>query len=154
MRAASTMTRDVVCVPTELPLRRAWELMQQMRVRHLPVVSNGALVGVLSDRDLLLRSATDLKGRVVVGDGVVGEAMALEPRVCHPSTSVSALAQTMIDHKIDALPVVSEADLKRVVGLVTSTDLLWLLIDAANVNALPIDFNLHAASKEGELMAA
>jgi CBS-domain-containing membrane protein len=36
MKAASTMTRDVVCVPPELPLARAWSLMQEMRVTTCP----------------------------------------------------------------------------------------------------------------------
>jgi CBS domain-containing protein len=153
MKASSTMTRDVVCVPPELPLARAWALMQDMRVRHLPVVQHGALVGMLSDRDVLLRAVADERGHAIVDDGVVGAAMTMQPRTCHPSTSVSLIAQTMIDDKIDALPVVSELDRKKVIGLVTSTDLLWLLIDD-NARVLPIDFSVRTVSREGVVAAA
>lgn len=58
MRAVATMSREVVCVPPELPLAKAWDLMQELRIRHLPVVQGGAFVGILSDRDVLLRSNT------------------------------------------------------------------------------------------------
>lgn len=153
MKASSTMTRDVVCVPPELSLDRAWSLMQDMRVRHLPVVQHGALVGILTDRDVLLRAVADSRGHPLVDDGIVGEAMTMEPRTCHTTTSVSAIAQAMIDHKIDALPVVSEFDRKKVVGLVTSTDLLWLLVDDDS-RVLPIDFSVRIASREGIVAAA
>jgi CBS domain-containing protein len=153
MKASSTMTRDVVCVPPELPLARAWSLMKEMRVRHLPVVQHGALVGLLSDRDVLLRAVADSRGHALVDDGVVGEAMTMDVRTCHTSTSVSLIAQTMIDHKIDALPVVSEADRNKIIGLVTSTDLLWLLVDD-NARVLPLDFTVRTASREGVVAAA
>lgn len=151
MQAASTMTRDVVCVPPELPLVRAWALMQELRVRHLPVVQHGALVGMLSDRDVLLCASRGEDGNLVVDDVFVGEAMTLQPRTCVASTTVAHLAQLMINHKIDALPILSGVD-QRVVGLVTSTDLLWLLIDD-EAKALPLDFTVRTATREGLLAA-
>jgi acetoin utilization protein AcuB len=153
MRAATTMTRDVVCVPPELPLTRAWALMQEMRVRHLPVVQHGKLVGMLSDRDVLLHAETDERDHVIVGQDLVGEAMRIEPLTCLRSTTVAALAKLMIDRKIDALPIVSEVDRKHVIGLVTSTDLLWLLVED-NDKVLPLDFTVHNASKEGLVATA
>ncbi len=141
MKAATTMTRDVVCVPPELPLSRAWSLMQELRIRHLPVVSQGALQGLLSDRDILLRAVADVRGNPFVEEGLVGEAMSLEPRICHAQTPVSQLAQVMIDEKIDALPVVSETDATKVIGLVSSTDLLWLLVHD-DETVLPMEFRV------------
>lgn len=150
MRASATMTRDVVCVPPELPLSRAWALMLELRVRHLPVVQRGSLVGIVSDRDVLARSALTDDGAVVVDDRYVGDAMTVGPFTCHTSTPVAVLAQTMIDHKIDALPVVAENDPESIVGLVTSTDLLWLLIDD-QARVLPLEFTLRSASVEGSI---
>jgi acetoin utilization protein AcuB len=152
MKASTTMTRDVVCVPPELPLRDAWSLMQERRIRHLPVVQNGALVGLLSDRDILLRAIPDARGVPTVEQGVVGEAMTFEPRTCHAATSISQLAQTMIDHKIDALPVVTEADGRKLVGLVTSTDLLWLLV-GEEPRTLSIDDAVSTVAREDSAAA-
>ena len=42
------MTRKVIVAPPELPLDRAWQLMRREQFRHLPVVSGGALVGIVS----------------------------------------------------------------------------------------------------------
>ena len=152
MRAVATMSREVVCVPPELPLAKAWDLMQELRIRHLPVVQAGALVGILSDRDVLLRSNT-LPGMFKDTD-LVGLAMTPGPLTCRSSTPVSRLAETMIERKIDALPVVSDGNPGRVIGLVTSTDLLALLVDADEEEALPILFNLRLATADGRLPEA
>ena len=54
------MTRDLVTVPPEAPLVEAARIMREAHVRHLPVVSDGFITGVLSMRDLfevMLREA-------------------------------------------------------------------------------------------------
>jgi CBS domain-containing protein len=64
------------------------------------------------------------------------------PIVCAPLASVSELAKTMIDRKIDAIPVVEG---ERLVGLVTSTDLMALLVEDETKQPLPFDFDLEDA---------
>jgi hypothetical protein len=61
MHASTTMTRNVIVVPPELALVTAWHLMIRERIRHLPVVRAGALLGMRSDRDVL-RSRDDGQG--------------------------------------------------------------------------------------------
>jgi acetoin utilization protein AcuB len=129
MRAVDIMTKNVISVPPDLALPQAWATMQRLRVRHLPVIQRGRLVGLLSDRDVLLHAVHTPEGRIVVVHGVVGAVMTTAPRVCTPPTPVAALAQTMINHKIHALPVVDDEDEEQLVGIVTSTDLFWLLVD-------------------------
>ena len=46
------MSTELVTVGLAEPARRAWETMRDRRIRHLPVVEKGQLVGILSDRDL------------------------------------------------------------------------------------------------------
>ena len=150
-RAANTMTSDVIAVPPELPLVTAWDLMKRWRFRHLPVVAERRVVGILTDRDLL-RGAADDGDDVVIGDGLVGEAMSVASITCRRDTSVSWLATAMIEHKIDGVPVVDAEG--RLVGLVTSTDLLKLLIDHDEAKLLPFDFNLRIAGQDGVLAAA
>jgi acetoin utilization protein AcuB len=142
MRAFTTMTRKVVVAPPRLPLDAAWRVMVERRIRHLPVVEGRRLVGMLSDRDVLLRATLDDDGRVIVPGVEVAFAMTPAPLVCAPLTSVSDLARTMIDRKIDAIPVVEG---ERLVGLVTSTDLLALLVEDETKQPLPFDFDLEDA---------
>lgn len=135
------MTRDVLVVPPELGLDAAWKLMDRWRIRHLPVVRAGALMGMLSDRDVLGRATVGRDGAVHIAAGlIVGEAMTPAPLVtCEASTDVVELTRTMTEKKIDAIPVVVGL---RLVGLVTSTDLLRLLIERDEARRLPFDFRL------------
>lgn len=138
--AAEPMTRKVFVVPPETSLSQAWALMRSERFRHLPVVSGGTLIGLLSDRDILLRATLE-GGQVRVPETPVGEAATAWPHVCQPDTDVCDLVRVMTEKKIDAVPVVEGTD--RLVGLVTSTDLLLLLIrlDEAKI-PLPFVFDL------------
>jgi acetoin utilization protein AcuB len=122
--------------------------MRERRIRHLPVVQGGQLVGILSDRDILLRSTLDLDGTVTAPRDPVALAMTPAPVTCGPDSKVSELARTMVERKIDAIPVVGTAG--RLIGLVTSSDLLCLLLEEASVRALPFDFRVY----EGERLVA
>ncbi|MBS2019546.1 MAG: CBS domain-containing protein [Deltaproteobacteria bacterium] len=135
------MTRDVIVVPPELSLASAWRVMTSRDIRHLPVVRAGALIGMLSDRDVMIRSTMTEDGVLVPApDLIVGEAMTTTPLVsCEPQTDVRELVRIMIGQKIDAIPVVHGL---RLVGLVTSTDLLALLLGQPEPLTIPFDFRL------------
>jgi len=136
------MTRDVIVVPPELTLANAWRVMTREHIRHLPVARAGALVGMLSDRDVLTRGTMGADGHLHVPPHlIVGEAMTPTPvETCEASTDVATLVHLMTEKKIDAVPVVKGL---RLVGLVTSTDLLLLLIDReAPPEVLPFEFHL------------
>ena len=138
--AAEPMTRKVFVVPPDIPLSTAWDLMCREHFRHLPVVSGGALVGLLSDRDILVRSTLE-DGAISVPDVRAGDAATPWPHVCTPDTDVCDLVRMMTERKIDAVPVVNGAN--ELVGLVTSTDLLLLLIPLEEAKIpLPFVFDL------------
>lgn len=135
------MTRRIVVVPPELSLDAAWETMTRNRFRHLPVVSAGALIGIVSDRDVLARATLLGDGSLHVPRVAVGEAMTPAPFVCNPDTSVSSIVRTMTEEKLDTMPVVSASG--KLVGLVTTTDLLLLLIELDEAKTpLPFQWNL------------
>ena len=106
------------------------QVMQVARIRHLPVLRDGVLVGILSHRDVLEYSASPL-------DGTLAER--LEPlrsipvtRVMHtgvhgiaPDATLAEAAREMLRYKIGCLPVVlAESAGDRMVGLLTESDLL------------------------------
>lgn len=135
MNAITPMTRRLVVVPPELSLRSAWVIMERGNMRHLLVARAGVLIGILSDRDVLLRASLAGSGDIEVPETLVGVAMTACPITCEPSTPVSELVQQMTDCQIDAIPVVKNG---RLVGLVTSTDLLLLLGHGPLVLAEPL----------------
>ena len=151
MKASSAMTREVITVPPELPLSSAWATMLEHHFRHLPVVVAGKLVGILSDRDVLVRARLE-GGRTVVPNSLVGEAMTLAPATCQLTTTIETVAALMLERKIDGLPVIDGHG--ALVGLVTSSDLMALLTRKNSATALPFDFRLRAVDASGKLAAA
>lgn len=141
MQAQVPMTRRVLVVPPDLSLASAWVVMQRDRLRHLPVVRNGALIGMLSDRDILVRSRLDETGRVLVrAEITIGEAMTPAPlTTCDATTDIANIVRVMTEQKIDAVPVVRGS---KLVGLVTSTDLLLLLVKLDESQLLPFEFDI------------
>jgi acetoin utilization protein AcuB len=136
MNTSAVMTRNVVVVSPSLSVGIATRLMQRVHVRHLPVVESRKLVGILSDRDLLKHTA----------DTTCGQAMTPAPVTCSQDASVGQVASLMLEHKIDSIPVVNSSG--TLVGLVTSTDLLGLLVDRAQAQVLPFEFELKVADSD------
>jgi acetoin utilization protein AcuB len=99
--------------------------MGTKRIRHLLVVKDGLLVGIVTDRDIrsnLPSAATSLSVweiNYLLDRLRVGEVMTKAVLTIGPDREISEAARTMVDHKIGALPVV---DGTRLVGIVTETD--------------------------------
>lgn len=141
MNTTAIMTRDVVVVSPNVTVGAAVQMMERLNIRHLPVVEGRRLAGILSDRDLL-------KHRSGVACGKV---MTPSPVTCSPESSVGRLAQLMLEFKIDSIPIVG-AD-GTLTGLVTSTDLLGLLVDREQAKIVPFHFRLRSVDSESEALA-
>jgi acetoin utilization protein AcuB len=127
MNVERLMRLEVVTVPPELPLEAAHKLMLKRGVRHLPVVAGRRLAGIVSDRDILLASGRLKNGTFVYPNLSVGEVMSLSPISADPSTPVKEIAKSMVQSKIDCLPIITGQN--ELVGLVTSTDLMLVLTE-------------------------
>jgi acetoin utilization protein AcuB len=139
MKATQLMTRDVRCILPETTIAEAYRLMHELGVRHLPVVREGMLVGMVSDRDFLGYATRSRDGALVFSNKVTaGQVMSMDPVVGLQGAPVSELADTMLTKHIDSLPIVGEG--RRLVGLVTSADLLTLLLERAE--PLPMTFRI------------
>ena len=126
MKALHAMTRNVVCVNEDDSLESARDIMKEWEIRHLPVMRDKKLVGILSDRDVLLYTLAEGAGSHQVSERTVEDVMTKNPITCSPSDSVSHIAGLMIDNKIDCVPI-TDVNVSGILGLVTSTDLLDLL---------------------------
>ena len=116
------MTPTPHTISTRQTLAEAHQAMRERGVRHLPVVEEGKLVGVVSQRDLYLLET--LRG-VDVSRELVEEAMSDEPFVVAPDTSLEEVAETMANRKHGSALVVESS---TVVGIFTSTDALRALV--------------------------
>jgi acetoin utilization protein AcuB len=145
------MTRDVVWVDPEFSLHDAAEIMKEWEIRHLPVMEAGKLVGILSDRDVLLRTTLADDGATRVAAVPVRAAMTPDPISCAPTSSISHVALTMVGKKIDSLPVVDDDG--QLIGLITSSDLMDLLAAQERGDARLADWSslgLRVVGAEGQ----
>lgn len=129
MEVASFMTRAPITIDASAPLREALETMDEHRLRHLPVMSGGRVVGVVSDRDLLEATGGVAPADSARLDGTrVEEVMHLPPVVAEPEDSVVTISVEVVLRGIGCLPVVEGGAL---VGIVTEFDLLRLFVEAS-----------------------
>ena len=116
-RVREVMTRKPVTLTPEQSFGEALALLARNRFRHLLVVDEARLAGVLSDRDLLrTMSRTPDLDRATVADVMQSDVVSVEPQ-----TLLSDAAAQMLDRRINCLPVVEAG---RLCGILTSTDLL------------------------------
>ncbi|MCA9705245.1 MAG: CBS domain-containing protein [Myxococcales bacterium] len=117
------MTPSVHTISMESTLPEARNLMQEHGIRHLPVLDEGKLVGLLSDRDL-----ARLEGFPMVDFNLVSvpDAMSEQPYVVSPDTAALEVVRTMRDQRYGSA-IVTEAG--KVVGVFTTTDALRALAD-------------------------
>jgi CBS domain-containing protein len=111
---AHWMTSHPITITPRERLPQAVELMQQHRFRSLPVVDDGQLVGIITDRDI----RTNLNRLEALE---VGKVMTTNVMTVTPHTSVWDAARLLSDRKIGAAPVTDQGVL---VGIVSTADLL------------------------------
>ncbi len=118
---ARHMTPSPATIQADRSLAEAHRLMRRHGIRHLPVLAGGALVGILSVRDLhLLETLRGVDPEKVAVD----EAMTRSPYTVEPDAPVEKVAETLARHKWGSAVVV---DAGKVVGMFTTTDALRLL---------------------------
>ena len=125
------MRRDFVSLAPGDSLLEAERTMRLGRIRHLPVIEDGLLVGILTHRDLLEGSLASVR-EVAVAERIehlratpVESVMRRDPWTVESETSLRDAAQRMLHLKIGCLPVVDSGERGPVViGLITESDLL------------------------------
>lgn len=120
------MTRDVVTVSPATSILEARRLMQRHHIRHLPVVVDGQVVGMLSDRDIVINDAplnqalASLESDLVTGRyRRVQSVMTTPAWIVFPNDTIRCATELMVRRGVSALPVV---DTDGVIGVISLTD--------------------------------
>lgn len=136
MLVQDVMQRGVVVVSPETRLSEAMRLLQRRGIRHLPVLDQGKLVGIISDRDLkgaMLSAVMNRNDAEIWAalDRLTGADVMMRAVVTiAPMFPVEEAARLMVTKKISALPVTEDG---RLIGIVTETDVLELFVRAMGV---------------------
>lgn len=144
MIVGKLMTSNPVTVNASDTLAVASKKMEAGRFRQVPVLDNGQLVGILTDRDLRQYSGYLERTRV---DAV----MSSHPFSVRPTTRVETAAHLLMTNKIGGLPVMENG---KLVGIVTSSDLLGALVALLGTSDEGVSRIDVALSDSGEIMTA
>ena len=143
MAVKDWMAIDPVVVAPDSTVHEARHLLRDRGVRHLPVVQDGTLIGIISDRDVSIddRSLRRLEALERIGEAVgegkpVEAVMSTSVHTIGPDASVGDAARLMLSRRISALPVVDDGTL---LGIITTTDcLLAALTTDADLEPAPM----------------
>ena len=132
MRVSNLMSALPITVEPATPVLEARQMMQAHRIRHLLVVEDGRLAGIVTDRDIRLNlpsPATSLSvwelNHLLAGL-TVGKVMRTSVIVIDPDREAVEAASILLSEKIGALPVV---DGDRLVGIVTESDFVRAFVE-------------------------
>jgi acetoin utilization protein AcuB len=126
MRVVDVMTKDPLIVTPSETIAQADELMAVNRIRQLPVVKTGELVGIITDRDIRsflsgpFLSVPEAREKAL--HTPIAEVMTFDPLTLSPDDDLQEAVELLINEKIGGIPVVDEAE--GIVGIVTYVDVL------------------------------
>jgi len=117
------MTRMPHTIGRDQTLTAAHHMMREHRIRHLPVLSGGRLVGLLSERDLaLIETLHSVDPDLTLAE----EAMTQAPYTVSPDSPLDEVAATMAEQRYGSAVVM---DHEKIVGVFTTTDALQVLVE-------------------------
>ncbi len=131
------MTPDPVTILPDATLTEARALLDQHRIRHLPVVDGEKLLGIITDRDIRMASFPGPPGRptseteTLLGLIKVRDVMSRGVITIHPEASIGQAARLLVSRKFGGLPVVEG---ERLVGIITVTDVLEALAEIIGIS--------------------
>ena len=133
--ASQIMASPVVILPPEATVAEAWELIRTKRFRHVPVVSHeNKLVGIISDRDLLLE-AGNICSTISHQDNAGQEQTTIQGLIrrkvltASPDTGIREIARILFEERIGSMPIVDDKGM--LVGIITRSDILRTIINNA-----------------------
>lgn len=155
MLVKERMTRDPITVERDTPVNEALRIMQDRKIRRLPVVDeSGGLVGIVSQMDLLYASpspATSLSIHEIhylLSRLTVQEVMTKEVITVEEDTPLEEAACILVDNRIGGLPVMREG---RLVGIITETDLFKIFLELLGARESGLRLTLLVPEKKGVL---
>jgi acetoin utilization protein AcuB len=154
MFVGERMSRPVITVSPDMPITDALIMLRKEHIRRAPVMKEGKLVGIVSEKDLLNASpssATTLsvwEMNYLISKVKVKNVMTKKVITVSRDTTIEEAARIMADKKIGGMPVV---DSDRVVGMITETDLFKVFLELMGARDKGIRVTAAIEDKPGEL---
>ena len=154
MLVGERMKHPVITVPPDMPIVDALNLMRREHIRRTPVVKDGKLVGIVSEKDLLNASpspATSLSVwelNYLISKIDVNEIMTKKVLTVTEDMPIEEAARIMADNKIGGLPVMRNS---HIVGIITETDLFKVLLELMGARYSGVRVTVLVREERGQL---
>ena len=154
MLVGERMSRPVISVTPDMPVQDALALFKKEHIRRAPVIKDGKMVGIVSDKDLLNASPSPVTSlsiweiNYLISKIKVAEVMTRKVISVRTDTPIEEAARVMADNKFGGLPVVDDS---HVVGMITETDLFKMLLELMGAREPGVRVTVQVADNPGEL---
>lgn len=156
MLVKERMSHPVITLKPSMPIMDALNLMQREHIRRAPVVDQGQMVGIVSEKDLLNAGPSDATTLSVweinylISKIKIANVMTRQIYTVTDDTPIEEAARLMADYKVGGLPVMRDGD---VVGIITETDLFKVLLEMMGARYSGVRVAALIPDRPGELAA-
>ena len=155
MLVKNWMSKKVVTVHVNDTMQDAVKLLREHGIHMLPVMEQGELVGIVTDRDMKRASASDATTLDahelihLISTIKIKHIMTKNPITVPFDFTVEETAEVLLKNKISGVPVVNQD--KEIVGTITQTDLFKVLISLTGAGAKGLQFAFEAEDRPGSI---
>jgi len=155
MLVKNWMSKEVVTVDADDSMQNAIYILQEQNIKMLPVMDDGNLVGIITDRDLKKASPSDATTLdmhellFLISKIKVKDLMKKPVYAVPPDYTVEEAAALLLEKKISGLPVVDENN--RLIGIITRSDLFRVIISLSGLGKKGIQFAIRIKDVPGTI---
>jgi len=148
------MSHPVIPISPEMPIHDALSFFKREHIRRAPVVKDGKLVGIVSDKDLLNASPSPVSSlsiwemNYLLSKITIAEVMTRKVLTVTEDTPIEEAARIMADNKIGGLPVMRDG---HVIGIITETDLFKIFLELMGARETGVRVTALVTEKAGQL---
>ena len=153
MLVKNWMSKEIVTVDADDSMQNAIYILQEQNIKMLPVMDDGNLVGIITDRDLKKASPSDATTLdmhellFLISKIKVRDLMKKPVYTARPDDTVEEAASLLLEKKISGLPVLDENN--RLVGIITQSDIFRVLLSLSGLGKKGIQFAIRIKDMPG-----
>lgn len=155
MLVKNWMSKNVITVDANESMNMAIKMMKQYKIKALPVMESGKMIGILTDGDIKRASASEATTLDIYELAYLLDQIKIRDIMTKNVITISALltidevAELLLEKNISSVPVVDED--KKIIGIITKTDILKVLISLTGMQRRGVDFGFEVADDPGSI---
>ncbi len=149
------MATKPIVVDENTSIMKATQIMKENNIRRIPVVRDGRLIGIISDRDIKEAApskATSLDVHelyYLLSEIKTKDIMTPDPITLKENDSVEKAAVIMLENRISGMPIVDDDN--HVIGIITETDVFKVMVSITGAYRSPIQLAFDMEDRPGSL---